>query len=132
MKDMTVFIVDDDRFCSNMYKQHLMKMGFVNIQTFNSGEECLCSIAAQPDLMIVDYDMAALNGLQVMQIVKRLYPQIDILMISGRKEPKIATDAMRYGAAAYIKKDGKELEMLSAAANNIVARQRYNMNRYTA
>ena len=126
MKDIKVFIVDDDCFCRNIYKQQLTNMGFSRIYMFKNGEECLSNISILPDIIILDYDMATLDGLQVLKIIKKSYPLITLLMISGQQEKHVAADALKYGASAYICKDGKELEMLSTVTNNIVSGQAFN------
>ena len=123
MKDLKVFIVDDDCFCRNIYKQQLTNMGFWDIYMFHNGEECLKNIFMQPDIIVLDYNMAAIDGLEVVKIIKRSYPQIRMLMISGQKEKQVALDALRYGASAYISKDGKELDLLSVITNRIVTKQ---------
>lgn len=116
MKKLKVFIVDDDSFCRNIYKQQLKNIGFSNIYTFTNGEECLSNMFIQPDIILLDYDMVTLDGLQILKIIKTAFPDITMLMISAKKEKQVALDAMEYGASAYISKDGKELETLALIA----------------
>ena len=111
MNNLKVFIVDDNGFCRNMYKQQLRNIGFNKIYTFANGEECLSNMFIQPDVIILDYDMVTLDGLQILKIIKTAFPEITILMISGKNEKQVAIDAMAYGASAYISKDGKEVNV---------------------
>jgi CheY-like chemotaxis protein len=98
-------------------------MGFWDIYMFHNGEECLKNIFMQPDMIVLDYDMAELDGIQVVKLVKRSYPLTRMLMVSGQKEKQVALDALRHGASAYISKDGKELDVLSTITTRIVAKQ---------
>ena len=127
-KDLKVFIVDDDYFCSNIYKQELSYAGFCNFYLFKNGEECLKNISILPDIIVLDYDMATIDGLQVIKIIKKMYPSINMVMVSGKKEKQVALEAMEHGAAAFIRKDGNELEQLSMAANKIVAKYQHHFS----
>ncbi len=131
-RDMKVFIVDDDYFCSNIYKQELLHIGFSNFYLYKNGEECLKNISIQPDIIVLDYDMAAINGLQLIRMIKKTYPSIYMLMISGQRENQIALSALEYGASAFIHKDGNELAQLRLTVNKIVTKykQRFNLNKH--
>lgn len=117
---LKVFIVDDSIFCRHMYKQHLLNLGFTNIYLFENGEACLRNMNLSPDLILLDYDMGELNGMQVLQEVKSTYPSIHLLMISARKDSELANDALRNGAMYYITKNDNDLEMISMATAKIV------------
>lgn len=127
-KDLKVFIVDDDYFCSNVYKQELSYAGFINFYLFKNGEECLKNISLLPDIIVLDYDMANLDGLQVIKIIKKMYPFINLVMVSGKKEKEVAFQAIENGAAAFIRKDGNELEQLNQAASRIVAKYQHHFS----
>lgn len=131
-KDIKIFIVDDDYFCSNIYKQELSHQGFCNFYLFKNGEECLKNISILPDIIVIDYDMATLDGLQVTKAIKKMYPFIYLVMVSGQKEKQVAIDAIENGATAFIRKDGTELTQLSMAANKIVSKyqQHFNLSKH--
>jgi DNA-binding NarL/FixJ family response regulator len=131
-RDLKVFIVDDDHFCSNIYKQELLHIGFSNFYLYKSGEECLNNLSLLPDIIIVDYDMATIDGLQLIQKIKKAHPYIYMLMVSGQQETKIALNAIEYGASAYIHKDGNELAQIRSSVNKIVSKyqQHYCLSKH--
>jgi CheY-like chemotaxis protein len=116
---LKVFIVDDSLFCRNMYKQHLLNLGFTDIFLFEDGESCLQNMNLSPDLILLDYDMGTLNGMEVLQKVKSFNPTIHLMMISARKDSVIASDALKHGAMCYITKNENDLEMISFQTSKI-------------
>ncbi len=102
--------------------------GLTNFHVFRSSEECLTNMGLLPDIILIDYEMATLDGLQVMKMIKKTYPYIHVLMISSKKEKELAIDAMKYGAFAFIRKDGNEMYQLNQAVSNIISRYTRHFN----
>jgi len=132
LKHLNVFIVDDDYFCSNIYKQAMKNMGFCNFHLFTTGEECLREISVNPEIVLLDYNMASVNGLQVLKVIKDKFPSTFVFMISAERDQTIAMQAIENGAFAYIPKDGNELETLSLSAIKVLAkhRDRFRMSKH--
>lgn len=107
------FIVDDDHFSRMLYRQHLLNLGYSNNVLFDNGFDCIKKLDLSPDVIFLDYDMQPLNGLDVLQIIKQYNPNIHLLIISGNEDKKLADDAKKYGAYAFIKKGDRDLEMIS-------------------
>lgn len=116
---LNVFIVDDSLFCRHLYKQHLINLGFTNIFLFEDGESCLLNMNLSPDLILLDYDMGEINGMDVLQKIKSSNPTTHLMMISARNDNNIANDAIRNGAMCYITKNENDLEMISIETSKI-------------
>lgn len=101
---LKIFLVDDDIFSLSLYKQFLNKLGYTEISTFTSGEDCLEELQEQPDIIFLDYNMEGLNGLEVLKKVKEHDPSIMVYLISGKEDPETATNAKQFGAVDYIVK----------------------------
>jgi DNA-binding NtrC family response regulator len=120
LEKLKFFIVDDDPFCRALYHQHLVNLGFDNNCLFDNGLDCINQLAEQPDIIFLDYDMRPLNGLEVLRRVKRLNPNIHLVIISSQKDIQVAINALKYGAFDYIIKGDKELDTISQAVNRII------------
>lgn len=96
-----------------LYRQHLLNLGYSNNVLFDNGFDCIKKLDLSPDVIFLDYDMQPLNGLDVLQIIKQYNPNIHLLIISGNEDKKLADDAKKYGAYAFIKKGDRDLEMIS-------------------
>ena len=99
-----VFVVDDDPFCRQLYNYNLKSLGLKNIYLFDNGQDCVNSLVLEPDLILLDYYMSPLNGLEVMAMIKEFNPDIFVVIISAQEEMQLPVLAMEYGAFDYIVK----------------------------
>jgi DNA-binding NtrC family response regulator len=99
-----IFLVDDDPFCVSLYEQHLLNLGYSNVQTFTNGTDCLNSIIQEPDIIFLDHGMDILDGVEILKKVKRFNPNIFVVFISGQEDVQVAVNALKYGAFDYIVK----------------------------
>ena len=89
-----IFIVDDDPVLAEMLKDHLSKMTSYDISLFQTGEECLQHLGEQPGIIFLDFylnsvDKEAMDGLEVLQEVKKVDPEIDVVMLSGQDKIEV-------------------------------------------
>jgi DNA-binding NtrC family response regulator len=119
-KDLKFFVVDDDPFSRMLYQRHLLNLGYQNNILFENGDECIDKLNLEPDIVLLDYDMKPFNGLQVLQIIKKYNPNIQLILISSIKDSQVASDAIKYGAIDYIIKDEQDIELLTNGINKIL------------
>lgn len=83
-----------------------------------SGKECLEQLERQRDikLVLLDIKMPKQNGLEVTREIKRLRPDIKIIIVTGYASPEIAQEAMSFGADDYIPKPFETKEILEKTA----------------
>ena len=84
-----ILIVEDDYQIRSLYKQILSSMGYEIIEA-NDGEQAIIiynALKEKPDIVILDYQMPKINGLELTQEILEKDPSSNILMISG--DPKI-------------------------------------------
>jgi DNA-binding NarL/FixJ family response regulator len=72
------------------------------------------------DLLLLDINMPGRNGLDVLQDVKRDYPQVPVIIVSVQPEDQYAIRCLRTGAAAYVNKD-RATEELARAVGKILS-----------
>lgn len=104
-KSAKIFIVDDDLFTLNLYRQTIENLGFENISLFLNGTICLNSLNQKPTLIFLDHNMDDLTGFEVLKKIKRYDPNIYVVIVSAQENMNIAIDALKYGAFDYIIKD---------------------------
>lgn len=119
MKTYKIFLVDDDLFCLNMYEQHLLNLGYSDIQKFESGTDCLNHLIEYPHIIFLDYKMDTLNGFDVLKKIKRFNPNINVVMVSGQEDIQTAVDALKYGAFDYIIKSDHEVSKMAQVIDRI-------------
>lgn len=101
---MKLLIVDDEKGITDSLKDFFAHRGF-SVKTANSGEDALIAVKAEkPDIIFLDIRMRGINGLDVLEKVKRIDKSIKILMLTIHEEKEIINKAKELGADEYITK----------------------------
>src|SRR5690348_13438770 len=97
-----ILVVDDDPSNRTILAQELAHKGFA-VDTVRGGKEALARIeSAPPDLVIVDYMMPDLSGLEVLQELRRKGNDIPVIMITAYGSVERAVETMKVGAYDFI------------------------------
>ena len=114
-----VFIVDDDELVLKSYARALQNKGFEDVQTFDSGVDCIQSLHRKPFIVLLDYQMDKLNGFDVLMKIKRYNPNVYVIMLSGQSNVQNAVDTLKYGAFDYIIKSDNDIDLIFKAFERI-------------
>ena len=99
-----VLIVDDDQDIRLLLDRFLSKNNFTT-KTAATGEEASQLLREQNfDLVVCDFKLPDLNGLELIQRIKILRPQAAIIVITGYSDVKVAVKAIKLGAYDYVTK----------------------------
>jgi DNA-binding NtrC family response regulator len=99
-----ILVIDDEEIVCLSCQRILSEEGY-DVYTRLSGPEGLRLIAEEPfDLVIVDLKMPGMDGIEVLQAIKRDYPQIPVIMMTGYATVESAVEAMKSGAFDYLPK----------------------------
>ncbi len=120
MNDLKMFLVDDDPFYLNILKQHLLNLGCEKLSLYENGIDCLDQLTNKVDVVFLDYEMASMTGNEVLLQIKRLDPNIFIVMLSSQEEINIAVNALKLGAFDYLKKGENELAKIKEVLDRIM------------
>ena len=112
--DFSIFLVDDDPFFLNVCEQYLQNLGYTNISQFQSSTEFINNLQKLPDLVLLDYNMDSLNGIETLKKIKRFNPNALVVFISGQEKIDVAVNALKYGALDYILKNEVTEERLKS------------------
>ncbi len=120
-KNPLIFIVEDSVVYKDLIVGHLQSKKFSNIKTFKSGEECLKEMQKKPDLIILDYSIDGMSGLELMKKAKETHPETDFIFLSGQNDVEVAVKIMKLGAADYVIKNEKAPVRLVQAIEQAMA-----------
>ncbi|OGP72640.1 MAG: endopeptidase La [Deltaproteobacteria bacterium RBG_13_58_19] len=119
-----VLVVDDEEIARTNLEYILRKEGH-QVSTAANGQEALEKVKAQEfDVVVTDLKMERMDGLQLLESVKQITPQTEIIMVTGYATVSTAVDALRKGAAHYLSKPIK-LDELRNTVREIVDRKRH-------
>lgn len=96
-----ILIVDDERDIQILYSQILTLYGF-DVTILSNGMEAIeyyKNIREKPDIIIMDYYMPFINGLEALKVILTINPYQKVLMISGTMNIKIK--ALEMGATGF-------------------------------
>ena len=80
-----------------------------------NGPEAIAAVRQHsPDLLLLDITMPKTDGLQVLQQVKRAYPNVRVLVLTMHEEEGYLRRALEMGAAGYCPKSAADAELISA------------------
>lgn len=104
---MRVIIVDDDEVMRKLMRRTLERMGFSQIYTAKDGTEGLeLALSQRPDIIVSDYDMPAMHGLQFLKAVREnpALAKTAFVMLSGVANRAVTQKAGELGASSIITK----------------------------
>jgi len=114
MKDYSILIVDDEDAQRNVLKGYLEKKGY-KIYSAASGNEGIKTVQNNLiDIVLSDFKMPDKTGLEVLEEVKKINPEISFVILTAYGTIEDAVKAMRLGAFDYISKpvDLDELDLM--------------------
>ena len=105
----TIFLVDDDILFLKSIEIEFAHIDGYLVRTFQTGEECIGALVVCPDIVILDYHLnglnpLAMNGIMVLDHVKRVCPSSLVIMLSQQDKIEVAVDCMRHNALDYVVK----------------------------
>ena len=115
-----IFIVEDNSVYNKLIVNHLRTHKLIRTESFLSGEECLQNIDRKPDIIIQDYLLDGINGIEVLKATRKKYPDTEFIFLSGQNDIEVAINSMKYGAYDYIVKDQYALKKLTDKINRIM------------
>jgi len=104
MKNFRVLLVDDEtEFVQAMAER--LKMRDLDANTVYDGEQALSFVGGQePDVMVLDLKMPGIDGMEVLRQVKKSYPKLQVIILTGHGTEKDEEEARRLGAFDYLEK----------------------------
>jgi two-component system response regulator MprA len=108
----TILVVDDDRKITDMLRRTLIYEGY-RVVTAADGEEALIKAQGQrPDLVVLDWLMPRLNGLDTARLLREASP-VPILMLTARDAVEQRVEGLNSGADDYLIKPFAPEELLA-------------------
>ena len=120
-KNPLIFIVEDNPVYSKLIVSFLKTQQYTNTATFASGEEVLDAMDRKPVVVIQDYLLEGMNGIEVLKKAKTIHPEVEFLFLSGQDSIDVAINSIKYGAYDYIVKDQMALPKMADKISRIIS-----------
>ena len=99
-----VLVVDDEPVVTSMVCDVLATVGYV-VASAASGEKALNLVPTfNPSVVLLDLAMPGMSGMEVLQHLRREYPHIPVVILSGNQDAEVKRRALEAGACDYLTK----------------------------
>jgi FixJ family two-component response regulator len=120
-KNVTVFVVDDDESVCRGLKRLLKSAGY-RVETFTSAQHFLKRIPPKGrSILLLDIRMPAMSGLDLQRKLVDEGLSIPVIFMTAHEDPQAETQALRYGAVAFLKKPFHDEVLFTAIEAGIEA-----------
>jgi len=104
VKACSVLLVDDEAEFIETLGKRLARRG-LTVHLASSGQEALDAVAALDlDVVVLDVKMPGMDGIEVLQKIKELKPDLEVLMLTAHANVEVAMRGMELGAFDYLMK----------------------------
>jgi DNA-binding response OmpR family regulator len=104
MKEMKVLLVDDEQKFVEALSERLQMRDLEN-ETVYDGEEALSFVNdKEPDVMVLDLKMPGIDGMEVLRRVKKKFPAIRVIILTGHGTDRDEEESRRIGIFDYLNK----------------------------
>jgi len=115
MDPIRVMVVDDHPMWRNAVERDLVAAGLDVVAVAADGRQAIARFAAtRPDVVVLDLQIPAPDGVQVTAEIVRQQPSVRVLILSASGEQQDVLAAVKAGAAGYLVKSASSQELLAA------------------
>jgi len=112
LSDLHILVVEDDETMRALLARMLQRMRVGRVIEAESGSAALARVGAEPvDLVICDWNMPEMSGMEFFDCVHALHPDLPFLMVTGRSDAGSIVAAKRAGISAYVVKPISQREL---------------------
>ncbi|MCP4399641.1 MAG: response regulator [bacterium] len=112
LEPFRLLLVDDEvELIDKLLKR--MKMRRVDVEGVNSGPDALALLDRKKfDVVVLDVKMPKMDGIETLREIKKRYPIIEVIMLTGHANVEVAIQGMELGAFDYLLKPIKIDQLL--------------------
>jgi CheY-like chemotaxis protein len=113
----SVLLVDDNRKIRQLLRRMFEAMGCVCSESENGQDAVEEAGQRKPDLIVLDYSMPVMNGLEAAPLLKKMLPQTPIIMFTMFANERFAKEALAAGVTAVFSKDQAGTHLMPKVAS---------------
>lgn len=124
MEKLKMMLVDDEERFLSTTKKLLSRKGY-DVVTANSGSEALKELGSSNiQVVILDVKMPGLDGIETLKAIKKRFPLVEVIMLTGHGTVESAVDGLKAGATDYLLKPTDVDDLIRKAEEAFEKRQR--------
>ena len=103
-KKLKILISDDSKLLRKKLREELENLDCEVIEAENGKEAVLKDLQEKPDGVILDIVMPEVGGIEALQVIKEVNPEIPVIMLSSAGTPQKLMETLKLGALDFIQK----------------------------
>jgi diguanylate cyclase (GGDEF)-like protein len=123
-ENIPILVVDDEESVRTVLSQVLQDDGFAVTEAVHAEQALEMMKTKRFSLVITDIVMPGMTGIELLQQIKQLYPETQVIIMTSYATLETAITAMRYGAYDYFFKPFQDIELVSAATARAIEKVR--------
>lgn len=130
MDALRVLVVDDSPIITRKICMMMDLIGYQVIRTAATGREAIIAYKeCRPDVVTMDITMPDMDGIEATRLIRKAFPEANIVMVTSHGQEKMVLDALKAGAKGYVLKpfqQQKIFEVIEKACNRVVLHDKLN------
>ena len=120
-QEPVIFVVEDNLMYQSLIAKELESVSR-NIHFYTNGEACLDELDKAPSVIVMDYNLdGKLNGLDTLQQVRAVHPDVYIILFSSQKGLNTKEVLLQYGSFDFLEKNSLSLRTLHQMVDCVVS-----------
>ena len=103
-RKLKILITDDSKLLRKKLRDELEKLDCEVIEAENGKEAVLMDLQEKPDGVILDIVMPEVGGIEALQVIKEVNPEIPVIMLSSAGTSQKLMETLKLGALDFIQK----------------------------
>jgi DNA-binding NtrC family response regulator len=101
-KHHLVFIVEDNEMYSLMLDYTLSNESVCRCMSFKSGEDCIKNLSLKPMIIILDYTLPGMNGMETLTEIRKRNKDVPVVILTGNDDIDAARAFLNKGVFYYL------------------------------
>ncbi|CAN2040278.1 Two-component system response regulator [Candidatus Magnetomoraceae bacterium gMMP-15] len=108
-----ILLVDDEEGYINVLSNRLIRRN-LDVTKATNGSQAIQALRKEDfDVAVLDLKMEDMDGIEVLKIFKKMYPEMAVIMLTGHGSEKAAREGVEFGAYDYLTKPCELDELLA-------------------
>ena len=103
-KRIKLLLVDDEKKFVEVLFNRLERRNFEVTRTYSGKEGIQALRKVDFDVALLDLKMEDMDGLEVLRVFKKMYPKMEVIILTGHESMHTEQEGLKYGAFAYLSK----------------------------
>ena len=111
-KAISVLLVDDEKGYLNVLSNRLSRRAITATKVFSGTEAIQILRKKDFDVVVLDLKMEDMDGIEVLKVLKRMVPELPVIILTGHGSQTAAKEGIEFGAFDYLTKPCELVELM--------------------